>query len=256
MRFSTQTFLTATLLLIFSSSICVGDTLKLCVSDSNWHPYVIIEGNEVSGIYIDMLTSAVELLSHEIEFEILPWKRCLHQTKEGKYDGIAGVSYQEKRAVYLDYPNDTNHSTHSEFRLSQVEYVVVTMQEDAHKFSGDVKTLPVPIRSPLGFSIGIELEKQGLLVDNAALNDSANIRKLRRDKTGSVVLIKEMALLLINNNSDLTIHKQPLKSKAYFLAFSKKTKLTQHQKAQLWNAGKNIRKNKVFMHKTFAKYHQ
>jgi len=235
---------------------CFGETLKLCVSDSNWYPFVIIKENTVSGAYVDILNATIKSLPHEIQFVALPWKRCLQQAQNGKYDGIAGVSFQNKRAKYLNYPSDINNLKTSSFQLSQVEYVIVTMSDTRFEYRGDAREIPSPLRSPFGFSIGVELEKQGLIVDNAALSDEANILKLRRDQSGSVILIREMANLLVANHPDLLIHKLPLKSKSYFLAFSKKSKLTSEQKKQFWRAGKVIREDKALISKIYEKYRQ
>ena len=114
-------------LLIFSFSAFASDTLRLCVSDSNWHPFVIIENGNVSGAYIDILMESIKAFPLDIEFIPIPWKRCLQLTESGDFDGIAGVSYQDKRAKFLSYPSDTHLTDPSSFHLSQVNYVVVTM---------------------------------------------------------------------------------------------------------------------------------
>jgi len=232
------------------------DTLKLCVADSTWFPFIIIKKDVVTGVYIDILTKASEPLGYKLEIDAIPWKRCLHITETGQFDGIAGVSYQQSRAEYLNYPNDINTPSSTNFQLSQVDYVAVTHAHTKFRFSGDVQQLPTPIRSPLGFSIGKELEALGLEVDNAALNDDANIKKLLRDRDGSVILIREMALLLANNNPDLIIHPHPLKSKSYFLAFSKKAQISQDEKIKLWRSIERVRDDKKFISKTLERYRQ
>jgi len=231
------------------------NTLKLCVADSTWFPFIIIQKDIISGVYIDILNKASEPLAYKIKVDSIPWKRCLHLTKTGQYDGIAGVSYQQSRAEYLSYPKNINTSNSSKYQLSQVDYVIVTHARTKFSFSGDVQQLPTPIRSPLGFSIGKELEALGLKVDNAALNDEANLKKLLRDQKGSAILIREMADLLVNNNPELNIHPRPLKSKSYFLAFSKKAKLSQNEQMKIWKKIKRVRKDKKFISKILERYH-
>lgn len=249
--------LTFSILLFFvlSTASYAQDKLKLCVADSTWFPFIIIKKEAISGVYIDILIKSSKPLGYTIKVDAIPWKRCLHLTKTGQYDGIAGVSYQQSRTEFLSYPKDINSSESSKFQLSQVDYVIVTHSSTKFSFNGNVQQLPSPIRSPLGFSIGKELEALGLEVDNAALNDDANLKKLLRDKSGSVILIREMAHFLINNNPDLLIHPHPLKSKSYFLAFSKRTELSKNEKIKLWEGISKVRDDKAFIRKTLESYH-
>jgi hypothetical protein len=54
--------------------------------------------NVISGAYIDISTKASAPFSYQLKIDANPWKRCLHLTKTGQYDGIAGISYQQSRA--------------------------------------------------------------------------------------------------------------------------------------------------------------
>jgi len=254
-RNATQITFGTLLFFILSATSYAQDTLKLCVADSTWFPFVIIKKEAISGVYVDILTKASGPLGYKLKFDAIPWKRCLHLTKAGQFDGIAGVSFQQSRAEYLSYPKNTHTSRNSKYQLSQVDYVIVTHSDTKFSFSGDAQQLPTPIRSPLGFSIGIELEALGLEVDNAALNDEANLKKLLRDQDGSVILIREMAHLLLKNNPELHIHPRPLKSKSYFLAFSKKTNLSQDEKMKLWRKIESVRKDKKYISKILERYH-
>lgn len=254
-RHRPQLVFSTLLFFVLSTASYAQNPLKLCVADSTWFPFLIIKEEVISGIYIDILTKASETLGYQIQIDAVPWKRCLLLTKTGEYDGIAGVSFQQSRAEFLSYPKEMNSPEKSKFQLSQVDYVIVTHARTKFSFSGDVQQLPTPIRSPLGFSIGKELQALGLDVDNAALSDDANLKKLLRDKNGSVILIREMAHLLANNNPDLLIHPRPLKSKSYFLAFSKKTKLPQDEKIKLWESISKVRGDKDFISKILEHYH-
>ena len=111
------------------------------------------------------------------------------------------------------------------------------------------------MRSPLGYSIGKELEALGLEVDNGALSDQANFKKLLRDQNGSVILIREMAHLLANNNPNLGIHSKALKSKSYFLALSKKSKTSKNTHQGLWKQIKKVHEDQLFINEVFERYH-
>ena len=63
-----------------------------------------------------------------------------------------------------------------------------------------------------------------------------------------------MALLLANHNPTLFIHSQPLKSKSYFLAFSKKTKFSDNDKNELWIEAQHVRSNQAFISSALKHY--
>lgn len=235
------------LLIVLLPSYAKADPLKLCTSDINWYPYTYMEGNKLKGLYIDMLNSVEKSSKTDFQITALPWKRCLALATKGKFDGVLGISFLKERAEYIDYPPDVEYLNISDFRLSQVTYVAVGMKAARKRYDGTPGSLPEPVRVPLGFSIGVELKQKGVDVDDGAYSDEINIKKLIKHRSGSVVLTKKIASLYAHQNNDLIIYEQPLKTKSYFLAFSKKTHLSDSEKQQIWQAIKSVRENTKLM---------
>ena len=75
--------------------------VKLGVSE--FPPYVIFEGNKVSGIDIMLVNILMSKLSLKIEYVRCPWKRCLDLMKQGKIDMLTGVFRRPDREQYLQY---------------------------------------------------------------------------------------------------------------------------------------------------------
>ncbi len=232
-------------------------TIKICMDEGDWYPFTFIKNGKSAGIHIDIIKEALSNLEHPFKFKAMPWKRCLSEAKQGRFDAVATASFNQARAEFLDYPEGAEKEHKSSYRVMQVEYVVVTLTGDSYTFDGNIQTIPRPIRAPRGYSIVGDLEKLGLVVDDNAANDEINIKKMLREKRGSVVVIPEMVKMLSQKpayRDKLTISETSWTSKSYFLPFSKRTKLSNSAKTSIWSEIKKIRENALFMSQSAEKY--
>lgn len=245
------------LCICISGRVSAEKSITVC-SDSNfWYPFTFVKDGRSAGLHIDIITKALNNLGHHIEFKPLPWKRCLADAKQGIVDGVATASYDDKRTGFLYYPADAPSVLKSDHRVMQVEYVVVTSADNHYVFDGDVTTLPQPVRTPRGYSIADDLRKQGVEVDDRAVGDENNIKKLLRHDKGSVIMIPEM--LDVFNEQDvyqgrLKVSALPLKSKSYYLAMSKGTALSAEMREAIWDEIARVREDAAFMLEVTAKY--
>lgn len=233
------------------------NVIKICMDESNWYPFTIVKKGKSAGLHIDIIKEAFKNLEYAYKFSVMPWKRCLNSAKYGYYDAVATASFNDVRAVFLDYPEGAEKEHRSSYRLMQVEYVVVTLKGNNYIFDGNIQTIPHPIRAPRGYSIVGDLEKLGLAVDDNAASDKVNIMKLLREGRGSVVIIPEMASMLSEQpafRDKLTVSEVPWTSKSYFLPFSKQSKLADSVKISVWAEIKKIRENALFMTQAAEKY--
>ena len=243
--------------IFFSTLARAEGEIKICMDESDWYPFSIVKDGKGAGIHLDIINKALSNLGYTSKFRVMPWKRCLIEAKRGHFDAVATASFNQVRAEFLDYPKSAATEKRSDYRVMQVEYVVVTMKGSDYKFDGDIKTIPHPIRAPRGYSVVGDLEKQGLVVDDNAANDEINIKKLLREKRGSVVIIPEMAKMLSlqpEYKNKLTISETPWQSKSYFLPFSKLTNLSESDKALIWSEIKKTREDALFMAESTEKY--
>ena len=194
----------------------------------------------------------------------MDWKKCLLWAKEGKVAGVLGASYKDKRAEFLEYPEDAKIAKISDQRLTQVEYVVVTPSSSQYSFEGDVKSLPLPVRVPRGYSVADDLTKDGVLdVDSSSKGDQGTFLKLITDNSGSVVTLGTVAERFSQHRvfkGKIKMQEHPYKSKSYFLAFSKtsnfkkKPPIGKIDRERIWNAIKAVRNNNVLMDGYLEKY--
>ncbi|MDM8516501.1 hypothetical protein QUF76_09895, partial [Desulfobacterales bacterium HSG16] len=144
----------------------------------------------------------------------------------------------------------------SKWRIMQVDHMVITHMDSQYEFEGDIKTLPAPIRLPFGEALATDLEKAGLKVDMAK-EARNNFRKLMRDKTGVVITTSVMAEEMNKQfefKDKFIISPTPLASQSYFLAFSKKSEVSDDEKKKIWEEIARWRDDYLFMLQIFAQY--
>jgi len=243
---------------VFFSALAKAESeIKICMDENDWHPFTIVKDGKGAGIHLDIINKALSNLGYTSKVRVMPWKRCLNEAKRGHFDAVATASFNQTRAEFLDYPKGAATEHKSDYRVMQVEYVVVTLRGDDYQFDGDIKTIPHPIRAPRGYSIVGDLEKQGLIVDDNAASDEVNIKKLLREDRGSVVVIPEMVRMLSRQpayRNKLTISEIPWKSKSYFFPFSKLSSLSDSAKSLIWSEIKKTREDALFMSQSAEKY--
>lgn len=233
-----------------------AQTIRIGTDNNMWYPYSYEENGVSKGLHIDIVNQALENLGYSFLFIPLPWKRCLAWVEIGEVDAILSVSYKPKRAEYLYYPPDAFSANKSDYRITQVEYSIVTYIDAPYEFNGDVKTLPKPVRAPLGYSIVEDLKKENVFVYETP-GDINSFTMLVRDRNGCVVTLSEIADMLMNKpafNGKIKISKIPFKTKSYFLGFSKKGIISKTERERIWEKIREIRENDELMGKLLEKY--
>lgn len=231
--------------------------IAICSDANYWYPfsYVNEQGN-AEGLHVDMLVYVLNELGYAYTITPLPWKRCFHETKEGKYDAILNASYKPDRAEFMYYPEGAA-SNESHHYLTKVSYVVITPIELSFDYSGNNRLLPQPIRSILGYSIVDDLTKQGIPIKTGN-NVRENFESLLRTKQGSIITTLHTARAIIKEmkiENKLRIHKRPITSKSYFIAFSKsKGQLTEKERLEIWKRCETLRKDTLFMDSLYQYY--
>lgn len=243
--------------LLTATTVSAGEKIKICLDKNMWYPFTFVEKGKATGLHIDIVSKAAKDIGFEVEYKPLPWKRCVAGANDGDYDAIAVASYKDKRAKTLNFPKDAPESSKSQWRVMQVEYTVVTTKETSYEYAGDAGSIPTPVRVPRGWSIGDDLKKQGVKVDDGASGDEKNFKKLLRMNKGSVVALPQVAELYSAKkqfSGALYASKTPLKSKSYYLPFSKKSKISEEDQQRIWDQIAKVRDDKGFIEQASSKY--
>lgn len=235
---------------------CKHDTLNIVTDQAYWHPFTYSEKGQAKGVHIDMVKKALFDLGYKVKFEPKPWKRCLMEAQKGKYDAVVSASYKPQRAAVFYFPDDAD-TAQSAFRITQVEYVIVTSSKSPYVYNGDLTTLPEPIRAPLGYSIVDDLKNKGLTVFEAP--DTIDcVYQLVKSNKGAFITPYQNAITIqrmVRFKGQIRINPLPVVSKSYFIVFPKKRqKLTRVQRHDIWSNISNVREDKEYMKKLFDKY--
>jgi polar amino acid transport system substrate-binding protein len=223
--------------------------LKICTEDTQWIPFIFSNAKgRPTGIILDIVDKALKNVSIKYSLNVLPWKRYLQYVKDGEMDAALAASYNDKRALYMNYPLGAKQAAtkgeKAEYRNIQADYVVVNLKTQKFEYTGDIKKKPTPIYVPSGYSIAYDLKKMGLEVDSQAKQDVTNFLKLEKRKIGSIIVIRPLAERYVQEyakSSIYNISKKSFKSKSAFFTFSKKTKIKKTLQKKIWRSIKEIR---------------
>jgi len=190
-----------------------------------WPPYTVVRSkdNSIGGLHTEMITEIFSRVGRAVEFKKMPWKRCFKMAQMNKVDGIYSASFKPERAKVVNYPENP---------LEEIGYVFATL-EDPSMFEWNdeknLKNLPQPIGSPLGFSVTSELKEAGVDVDDNAVNDKINFEKLLKGRVKSIVIIESALKAFIQKLKKdgsrvkvYTLNPAYIAGKPYYITVSKK----------------------------------
>ncbi|CTQ54455.1 cystine transporter subunit [Roseibium album] len=206
---------------LFTAAFCCGaqaDALKLVTL--SYPPYEFQDGAKVDGIVVRILHRAFEKLGHQIEIEVLPWKRALLMARQGSADAVFTVYKTEERLKFLDYSKT----------VIMPQVVSLWALKDAGiEFNGNLLSLE-------NVSIGlVDGVSYGAIADSAiasgklrnldyAPSSSQNIKKLLAGRTDTVIMNRYGAIyhLRLQNGFDRVTELRPaISSVPSFIGFSK-----------------------------------
>ena len=251
--------------LISLNSFANALKLNICTDNIPQVPYIFFKNEKVEGIEIDILKMSLKRLKNKVNIdlhlEVLPWSRCIYLAEKGEVDGVFIVSYSDERSKFIDFPLDAGPNEtkpcSSKFAISCFSYVVITLNSSKFEYKGKLEDLPKPVRVARGYSIVSELEKS--LKNNIEIgkSDDLNVKKLIRDQKGSAIVFSPFLIYLKkekNLSNKIKINEKKYAMKSYYLAFSKKSLLSNKEKELVWKEIGNISNNKKIMNKIFLKY--
>jgi len=91
-------------LLVFILTPAYGQPAgKIRLGLSEFPPYIIVNGNKVSGIDIELAHLIADRLNLEIEYYQCSWKRCLSYMKHGTIDVLTGMFKRPEREKYAHF---------------------------------------------------------------------------------------------------------------------------------------------------------
>lgn len=99
---------------------------KLRIVTEPWAPYVYEENGQAKGLDYETTAIVFQRLGVEVEWQFLPWKRCLMLLEQGQADGALDIFHYRERDNHLLYPSEP---------LSEVEFVLFYAKARPHPFT-------------------------------------------------------------------------------------------------------------------------
>ena len=121
---------------VFACLSFVAQGEKLRIVTEPWAPYAYEENGQAKGLDYETTTIVFQRLGVDVEWQFLPWKRCLMQLEQGKADGALDIFHNDERDGILLYPSEP---------LSEVAFVMFYAKARPHPFTtlDDLKGLTI-----------------------------------------------------------------------------------------------------------------
>ncbi|KPA95855.1 MULTISPECIES: substrate-binding periplasmic protein [Pseudomonas] len=164
-----------------------GERLRIVTEP--WAPYVYEENGQAKGLDYETTAIVFQRLGIEVEWQFLPWKRCLAMLEQGQADGALDIFHSSQRDDKLLYPDEA---------LSEVEFVLFYAKAHPHPFSSldDLRGLTVGV-SP-GYQYSPQFNESRLFRHEPAPSHESNFGKLALGRIDLVITDRRVGQHVLN----------------------------------------------------------
>lgn len=151
---------------------------KLRIVTEPWAPYTVLEKGQASGLDYDTTAIVFQRLGIEVQWQFLPWKRCLMMLQQGEADGALDIFEASERDDLLLYPSEP---------MSEVTWVLFQANDRPHRVYRleDLKGLTIGV-SP-GYLYSPQFDTSTAFIREPAPSHEANFGKLVRGRIDLLV---------------------------------------------------------------------
>ncbi|QVM90983.1 transporter substrate-binding domain-containing protein [Pseudomonas entomophila] len=155
------------LLLLCLSPQAYSERLRI-VSD-DWAPYLYQDNAQAKGIDYEVTNEVFKRLGIEVEWEFLPWKRCMAMIQQGLADGVMDTFRVESRQGFLIYPDEP---------MSDVEFILYQARARRHTIERPEDLAGLTVGTSPGYNYGDAFDNSALFRRESAPTQEANFGKL------------------------------------------------------------------------------
>ena len=188
---------------------------KLRIVTEPWAPYVYEENGKALGLDYETTAIVFNRLGIEVDWQFLPWKRCLSMLETGQADGALDIFHSDERDATLLYPAEP---------LSEVEFVMFYANARPHPFRTleDLKGLTIGT-SP-GYLYSKDFSESPLFTREPAPTHEANFGKLVRGRIDLLITDRRVGQHLLDQlsiRSKITENPTVISHQSQYLAVRK-----------------------------------
>ncbi|KAA0949347.1 MULTISPECIES: transporter substrate-binding domain-containing protein [unclassified Pseudomonas] len=185
---------------------------KLRIVTEPWAPYVYEENGSMRGLDYETTVIVFQRLGIDVQWQFLPWKRCLAMLDQGQADGALDIFHSNERDNVLLYPSEP---------LSRVEFVMFYANERPHPFQTLDDLRGLTIGTSPGYLYGAEFSESTLFNREPAPSHEANFGKLARGRIDLLITdrrVGQHALKELGLEDQITQAPNVISSQQQFLA--------------------------------------
>jgi polar amino acid transport system substrate-binding protein len=142
---------------------------KLRIVTEPWAPYVYEEHGVMHGLDYETTVIVFQRLGVDVQWQFLPWKRCLAMLDQGHADGALDIFHSHDRDALLLYPSEP---------LSEVEFVMFYANERPHPAQSLDDLGGLTVGTSPGYLYGAPFSDSALFSREPAPSHEANFGKL------------------------------------------------------------------------------
>lgn len=196
---------------------CLGPLAQagpLRIVTDPWAPYVFEEDGQARGLDHGAAEEVFRRLGVQVQWQFMPWKRCLTEMENGQADAILDIFMTAERRTRMHFAEEP---------LSHTEFVLFYDRSRPYPFTGleDLQGLKVGV-SP-GYWYGdTAFRTSPLFIREPAPSHEANFGKLVRDRVDLVVNDRRAGLYLAERlglSRQIAHHPLPVGEDALYIAF-------------------------------------
>jgi len=162
---------------------------KLRIVTEPWAPYVYEQGGKNLGLDYETTAIVFQRLGIEVEWQFLPWKRCLSMLETGQAEGALDIFHSAERDATLLYPSEP---------LSDVEFVMFYANERPHPFNTLEQLKGLTIGTSPGYLYSPDFSQSDLFTREPAPTHEANFGKLVRGRIDLLITDRRVGQHLLD----------------------------------------------------------
>lgn len=185
---------------------------KLRIVTEPWAPYVYEENGKALGLDYETTAIVFNRLGIEVEWQFLPWKRCLSMLEQGQADGALDIFHTDERDATLLYPSEP---------LSEVEFVMFYANERPHPFRTLDELRGLTIGTSPGYLYSNDFSESTLFTREPAPSHEANFGKLARGRIDLLITDRRVGQHLLDElgiRDKITENPTVISQKSQYLA--------------------------------------
>ena len=162
---------------------------KLRIVTEPWAPYVYEENGKSLGLDYETTAIVFKRLGIEVEWQFLPWKRCLSMLETGQADGALYIFHSDERDATLLYPSEP---------LSEVQFVMFYANAHPHPFRTLDELRGLTIGTSPGYLYSEDFRESTLFTREPAPSHEANFGKLLRGRIDLLITDRRVGQHLLD----------------------------------------------------------